>query len=170
MKLCVACSAETEIQVHDGLELDVCPEGHGLWASPDELWKAIRTDPDAGGRSNTYDEQTSVLKAIDHAHVEGETVRDCPMCKRPMGSARYALATDVVIDACKVHGIWLDSGELDRLEAWAATRFAPDSAESKAYDKHLAARAADAVDPTRNTVQWRTGSLLDGFRAAFKRH
>lgn len=155
---CLVCQNPTEERVHEGVTADACLTGHGLWLDPKELLEAMRTDPDASGRGNTFDEQSALFEIIDHDVITDDEVRRCPMCSKPMHSGRYGTetSTNVVVDVCPRHGVWLDSGELEELEAWAASRFAPDSEATKAWERRLTEQDAG--------LQGETLELRFGFR------
>lgn len=43
-----------------------------------------------------------------------ETVR-CPTCDEMMDRLEFAGISGVIVDVCKLHGVWLDAGELERV-------------------------------------------------------
>jgi Zn-finger nucleic acid-binding protein len=161
---CLTCSAETQPVDHEGLLLHACPQGHGLWCSPQDLLEAVRTDPNTIGRGSTYEELSALMDVREFDVEEGDEERTCPMCGRTMGSVRYAYHSDVVIDACRTHGVWLDDGELEALEEWARQHFAPDSPEGRAYAERMEARKHEDT-----YVEGRLG-LFQGIRAALSGH
>ena len=86
-----------------GVGVDSCPSCRGMWFERDEL-------------------------AAHSAAVEGRLVpgadagisgRGCPACGVPMTKFRYS-GTEVEVDLCEeCRGVWLDLGELKRLETGA---------------------------------------------------
>lgn len=42
----------------------------------------------------------------------------CPDCSVLMNRVNYGRRSGVVVDECKIHGIWLDSGEITHLMEW----------------------------------------------------
>ena len=42
----------------------------------------------------------------------------CPVCSVLMNRVNYGRRSGVVVDECKIHGIWLDSGEITHLMEW----------------------------------------------------
>lgn len=42
----------------------------------------------------------------------------CPECRVLMNRVNFGQRSGVVVDQCKIHGIWLDSGELTHLLEW----------------------------------------------------
>lgn len=117
---CPSCSAPLAAVVHEGVQLDRCPEGHGIWLDKGELLAVVLNE--------TEDRPTAEeLDALDGAardHGQGllaevaRGIRDCPVCAKPMRITEYA-GSGVAIDECLFHGIWLDTGELERIEAYA---------------------------------------------------
>ena len=154
---CVVCSGETIVQEHEGVTADVCVDGHGLWLLPKELLIAIRTDPNAGGRSNSWDEEDA-LDNVGTKDVEtDDEVRECPNCDTQMNSVQYAFSTTVIVDCCASHGLWLDAGELEAIEGWAAERFAPTSESAQAFRERADQRDIDAADPYANETDEKIG-------------
>ncbi|MDB5105131.1 MAG: hypothetical protein JWP91_2820 [Fibrobacteres bacterium] len=49
---------------------------------------------------------------------EKVTYRKCPVCAKVMNRINFGKRSGVVTDQCFGHGIWLDSGELQRLVEW----------------------------------------------------
>lgn len=74
-------------------------------------------------------------------------VRLCCECGTEMQRRIHAYDTGVWIDACADHGIWLDSGDLERLQAMAE-----------------ATRRGGTIDPTplgKTPYVWKTGRADD---------
>ncbi len=55
------------------------------------------------------------------ASIDPDTraVAACPSCATQMRRYVHQYASGVWVDACDTHGVWLDDGELERLEAYA---------------------------------------------------
>lgn len=140
MKLCVVCKQATVERKHEDVTVDGCPEGHGIWLLESELLDAVRTVANGRRTGMSYDEGRSLTMVMDHDVKTDDDVRMCPMCDQAMNSVEYAFTSGVVIDACPTHGIWLDAGELERLEDDAERRADPDSPESKDAEARRVAR------------------------------
>lgn len=140
MKLCVVCKLETVERRHEDVTLDECPDGHGVWLLESELLDAVRTVSDGSQAGMTYDEGRALTMVMDHDVKLDDEVRACPMCEQAMNSVEYAFSSGVVIDACPTHGIWLDAGELERLEQDADRRADPASPESVEREARRVAR------------------------------
>jgi Zn-finger nucleic acid-binding protein len=78
----------------------------------------------------------------------------CPACSKEMERGRFGASSNIVIDVCIAHGMWLDSGEVVAIADHAALRArvgvhaarrATDAAESGPYDANAAAARAEAT-------------------------
>jgi len=104
--MCPKCQGRLheEALKSSGVRVDSCPSCRGMWFERDEL-------------------------ATHSAAVEGRLVpsadagisgRRCPACGVPMTKFKYS-GTEVEVDLCEeCRGVWLDLGELKRLEAGAS--------------------------------------------------
>ncbi len=62
----------------------------------------------------------------------------CPTCGNEMDRARFAATSNVVIDACRLlHGVWLDTGEIAKVLAYAEhkARIGEEAAVKEAEDE-----------------------------------
>lgn len=83
-----------------GIRIDACPSCRGMWFDWGELEKHL----DLAGRDFT---SPADAKA---------SARPCPLCEIAMSTFKCR-GTDVAIDLCEeCGGVWLDMGELRRLE------------------------------------------------------
>lgn len=88
------------------VSVDVCPECSGEYLDDGEI-KRLAGDGDVHGLLVSY-----------ATHVaESELV--CPNCEGRMDAHRLDIGTDTTsVDICtKCHGVWLDDGELGKLQA-----------------------------------------------------
>jgi Zn-finger nucleic acid-binding protein len=85
-----------------------CGACGGLWVEPDTLQRLVDAKEEGAA-------VTSVLAArIPTAPQTASAVRyvPCPVCAKPMNRVNFAKASGVILDVCKLHGIWLDRGEM----------------------------------------------------------
>jgi Zn-finger nucleic acid-binding protein len=101
---CPRCQNSTE---SDG-ELDrmVCVRGCGEWYSRERLkdalsWDELNKNPGGIGPDGQ--------RAVASAWPWGATT--CPVCQREM---KVGFRAEVRFDFCGEHGLWLDSGEIER--------------------------------------------------------
>lgn len=71
--------------------------------------------------SNVFDINTQLLDNINKDRYRlSQKVQyiKCPECRILMNRVNFGQRSGVVVDQCKIHGIWLDSGELTHLLEW----------------------------------------------------
>jgi len=104
------CKKEVEVS-GPNVTIDICPRCDGIWLDPGELGKLL------GDRKLT-DYLTKEIGTKSKSRLL------CPRCRALMDIEK---ADDVEVDVCLgCHGVWLDSGELDALEARSAAGFEGD--------------------------------------------
>ncbi|MCE9578179.1 MAG: zf-TFIIB domain-containing protein [Deltaproteobacteria bacterium] len=86
------------------------------------------------------------------AHPGGPMYVKCPRCRIVMNRRLFATGARVVIDVCKLHGIWFDDAELHAIAAFAANGGMERAASADA--KRLAAEKADADRRASAHVPW----------------
>ncbi len=107
---------------HEGVTLDVCDAGHGMWVDRQELAQMVFDDVS----SRPAGEQLAELERARAAGmgtvmdaVQSEGVRACPVCSSGLKKMQWGHTSAVIVDSCPEHGTWLDGGELARIEAYA---------------------------------------------------
>jgi Zn-finger nucleic acid-binding protein len=71
--------------------------------------------------SNVFSINRKRIDALIREKREGNgrfAYRKCPVCKELMHRINFGARSGVIVDQCKTHGVWLDSGELKRLLDW----------------------------------------------------
>jgi Zn-finger nucleic acid-binding protein len=109
---CPACHAELSTVTIGGVTLDACAGGcGGIWFDRGEL----AFDPPAERLAQWLDE----LAANRTIHADLTQRRRCPRCADSVLMRHFSSATRAVtIDECPTcAGVWLDSGELERIRA-----------------------------------------------------
>lgn len=108
---CPRCAEPLEALRLGTTTLRECAACGGLWVDPATLQTL----------SDSREQQAAVASALA-AHVPTrdtapDTVRyiRCPQCAKVMNRVNFARSSGVIMDVCKVHGIWLDRGELRRV-------------------------------------------------------
>lgn len=119
---CLICNAELTHVNHEGVTVDSCPSGHGLWLDQGELQKIAHDEV-----NERQDEErhaalehargSSLVELVTELSTDGQ--RQCPVCQRAMDKLQYDGYSGITIDSCSEHGVWLDDGELERVEAYA---------------------------------------------------
>ena len=111
---CLRCQGSCVHLQHDGVEIDRCSKCGGVWLEQGELEEILETSQK---RNTPPAENTSTNGPA--AGVSKSALRDelaCPFCSETMSVVNFAYDSGVIINRCPNHGIWLDSGELKRIE------------------------------------------------------
>lgn len=113
---CPQCHALLKTIKYEGIEIESCSGCDGEWLDHDEL-KHV-----AQARDVLFDkeERRAVAAATKITGVKIEDVdRDlsCPKCSGQTDAINYGGDTGIIIDRCTdCRGIWLDSGELEKIQ------------------------------------------------------
>jgi Zn-finger nucleic acid-binding protein len=119
-RTCPVCSTALGVVHHEGVELDRCPVGHGVWLDRGELRLVVASEDAPRPEHEAIQAHEAAIRDAGHAVVaeSARPPRPCPVCGRSMRLTEYA-ASGIPIDECHEHGVWLDGGELERIEAYA---------------------------------------------------
>jgi Zn-finger nucleic acid-binding protein/ribosomal protein L40E len=113
---CPACAKPLAGSKVGDLEIQACLACGGLW-----LDRAVFEQLGA-----SRERQGAVLGVLPAPAappmpaLEPVKYRPCPVCRQFMNRVNYAKRSGVVLDVCKVHGLWFDKDELHRLLAFIA--------------------------------------------------
>jgi Zn-finger nucleic acid-binding protein len=108
---CPRCQLALESETRTGVSLDACPKCDGLWFDGNELERTI----DLTTRGKSRDEVHALRPDLPwHPSPIEKGTLDCVRCRTPMQRRQIAPKTGVVVDVCRVHGIWLDAGEWEQ--------------------------------------------------------
>lgn len=106
---CPACESTTLARIGEGARaVDECPRCGGQFVAHDVLQRLC--------------EERLQLGTKQAPQVPGRLgpVRylPCPTCQKRMNRKNFGERSGVVVDVCKDHGVWLDTGELPRVLAF----------------------------------------------------
>lgn len=112
---CIVCSDRL---VHVNVEGQLVPTctRHGAWFQEPQLRSIVADD-----RDEATPEQEQVAWSASDPEPEGlttERFRTCPVCANTLRKDVWTYGSGIVVDTCDEHGIWVDNGELERIEAW----------------------------------------------------
>ncbi len=124
---CPDCIVEMHIESVGDIQLDVCRTCAGTWFDPEELRILLARDPLA----------LSMVEDMAAASVEqkaeGPSLRHCPACEFPLEQYHYLYTSPVVLQAClDCGGVWVEDGELNRMQEWFEQTHKPMSAKEEA--------------------------------------
>jgi Zn-finger nucleic acid-binding protein len=106
---CPRCSQRLRTTTSGGVHIEECPDCNGLWLAEDELRRLKdAVDPDLSWMD------FELWQHPDRFHVTPAPV-ECPSCGRQIAAIDYGNTT-IEVDYCThCRGVWLDSGELDKI-------------------------------------------------------
>ncbi len=105
---CPKCHGALHEMEIEGVKVDFCSPCKGIWFDKDEMAFMAELPTD--------------LPEADVAQLAAPTDFDCPRCEdEKLQAMKFVKAEDLLIDRCPAcHGIWLDKGELPKVEKIAA--------------------------------------------------
>ncbi len=116
MSTCPRCHASLAPVEYEGITVEACSQCNGHWLRQPQLKDIVDT------REKTWDREE--VAAMQKPHLQGvplEKVREalpCPACGRTMETFDYAGDTGILLDRCRdCGGLWLDGGELEKVQA-----------------------------------------------------
>jgi len=107
---CPRCKTKLQSLRIDSVQIRECERCGGFWSGV-ESFEQLCLDEE---------QQSSVIGFIgSYAHSNANppaiSYVPCPDCKQLMNRSNFARSSGVIIDLCKQHGVWFDSGELPKI-------------------------------------------------------
>lgn len=111
---CPACGSPMEVDFERGVEIHRCIGCAGLWLDPGELDTMV-DDP-----GPTKADVATLRAGMKDVQVPTGPVRyrKCPRCRQVMQRRNYGSHSGVIVDECRAHGMYLDPGEFEAIEAF----------------------------------------------------
>ena len=108
--ICPACDSLMIVVEYKQIELDYCPECHGVWFDKGELELLLE-------KRNLADADEGNLAFSNEPEApSNEKKRRCPICRRKMKKVLATKEPKILIDVCiRGDGLWFDNGELKQL-------------------------------------------------------
>ena len=108
---CPKCNSDMAPFNAEGIEMDLCDQCMGCWFDAGEL--AFYTE--------TTEDVPDIAEAIT---VGSESGHSCPRCPETrLVEAQFIRTEDLLVDICpSCHGVFLDGGELAKVEALSVHR------------------------------------------------
>jgi Zn-finger nucleic acid-binding protein len=116
---CTVCRVKLKVRVYEGTLVQECPSCKGLFVEHETLARIARDEiapRDEDERHAAAEAANGRPGPVDRSPVNS---RRCSTCGKTMARYTYAFSSAVVVDGCPEHGIWLDAGEIEQVEAWA---------------------------------------------------
>jgi Zn-finger nucleic acid-binding protein len=119
---CPRCKVPLEsmnLKLESPVEIDRCAKCYGIFFDPGELEEVLDTSV-----KRVYDVDLERLDTLVREETSDRDYKEvkyvpCPDCGEFMHRKSYGAKAGVVVDRCRLHGLWLDGGELNRLLKWA---------------------------------------------------
>lgn len=111
---CPRCKVELDPHAFRDTDLDMCPTCHGIWCDVDEF-KRLTTEADVIRDPNVPAEYRRPPLPDEVGYLP------CPRCHEIMARQNFKSLSNVVIDWCRDHGVWLDPGEMEKIRAFIAS-------------------------------------------------
>ena len=115
--ICVICEAPLKQSDREGIVVDECPAGHGTWLDSGELRTVVETEQVPRSAQEREAALDAGVPASD-PDIDVNAPRECPVCQNTLEKVNYDETSGIMIDTCGEHGVWLDAGEIERIEAW----------------------------------------------------
>jgi Zn-finger nucleic acid-binding protein len=110
---CPRCKAGLKLLVSDGEEYDICSECGGMWLDKEEFHRATRT-------RDVY-KKVDIKSEYRKTPIRGPVeYLSCVRCGKLMNRRNFGKISGVIIDSCGRHGVWLDAGELEKIQHFIA--------------------------------------------------
>lgn len=151
IRLCPDCGLPLQtldLNVEGRFYIERCQRCLGLFFDPGELEALLDRSV-----SNVFSVDRKRIDALIRERAGGEeriVYRKCPICEELMYRIHFGHRSGVIVDQCKPHGVWLESGELKKLLDWkkAGGQLLHESVrQRRAQEEERKARLRDLVDP-----------------------
>ncbi|MCA9729145.1 MAG: zf-TFIIB domain-containing protein [Candidatus Eisenbacteria bacterium] len=112
---CPRCHLSLMTTDYEGVEVDMCSQCWGFWLDSGELEQILERRT----LEFTPDERRQILDARTAFSTGPTDPAPCPKCGKTMNRLSYDESVHLVIDQCRDHGVWLDTGEIKKIQAIA---------------------------------------------------
>ena len=170
---CPRCDQQLGGRLVGDIVVDECVACHGLWMDHVAV-KRVVTDRAQARAESLLGALPNTLKY--EIQPAGKMYIKCPVCRVVMNRKLFAAGSGVVIDVCKNHGCFFDTGELPRIIEYVmegglekAQRKEIDQEKALVAREKYAARAAAAENAKAYAHQQTRGTaFVDLLRSIFR--
>ena len=166
---CPRCKVPLEalrLKLESAVEIDRCTKCFGIFFDPGELDGVLDTSVKRAYEVDLERLDTLVREETSNRDYKEVTYVPCPDCGEFMHRKSYGAKAGVVVDRCRLHGVWLDGGELNRLLKWAKAggrKHDSQETERRAEDEARARKNREIFRHTRLDVEGKSGSSFSSF-------
>jgi len=118
-RICPECNTNLQtidLNLNEPFLIEHCETCFGLFFDPGEIETMLEHSV-----SNVFHINRDLLRNINKERYQNQKkVRyiKCPVCQQWMKRKNFGYRSGVIINQCKQHGIWLESGEMTHLLEW----------------------------------------------------
>ena len=118
-RICPHCDKPLQtvkLELNGAFYIERCKTCFGLFFDPGEIETLLESSV-----SNVFDINLKLIKNINRdRYKKDQKVKyvKCPVCRILMNRVNFGQRSGVIIDQCREHGIWVDSGEITHLMEW----------------------------------------------------
>ncbi|MFW5741452.1 MAG: zf-TFIIB domain-containing protein, partial [Myxococcota bacterium] len=151
---CPRCKKTLLNRRYAELDVDECDGCGGLFIEPSMLDRIVQSK----------DATTGLHLALPRRPYEREmTVAyiRCPVCGKTMNRQAFGRVSGVIVDVCRMHGVWFDAGELSEVLTFVARGGLERARQKEREEMREAARSArsDAMRATMTKSMSQAGSV-----------
>lgn len=132
-KACPHCKVKMYEKEYEAVPVDICNICGGVWLDEDELYQIIQRREEVLTDKEREAVNPAEMKQTDPCDFAGSI--NCPVCGTVMSRLVYACVSGIVIDRCPQHGVWLDKGELEKIQIYVEKSEDIGKAQRKKYKK-----------------------------------
>lgn len=131
---CPRCGGALFARHYRDLDVDECDSCGGFMLSPRAIDRIV------AAKDNATDLRLALPARPQVAETAVRYIR-CPGCSKMMNRQAFGRISGVVVDVCREHGVWFDSGELSAVLAFVARGGLTRAREREQAELEEAARA-----------------------------
>lgn len=111
--LCPHCNVVMEKVMEIASIIDVCPNCEGIYCENDGLEEITR-------ERDIYKMDDIPRRFVRKRPPDDIKYIKCPECNTVMNRTNFGGISNIIVDVCYNHGVWLDSGELEEIRSFIA--------------------------------------------------
>ena len=148
---CPGCRGAMSVFRSDGAALHECNDCGGQFVERAMVVAHIRrrlSEPEFGRQPAALAAETQPIRYLV-----------CPACGAPMIRVNYGRVSGIVVDACRLHGFWMDRGELPRLVTFTISGALDPLRQRDSSDRRRSESQARTLDRARESRRAATGQF-----------
>ncbi|MBF0264148.1 MAG: zf-TFIIB domain-containing protein [Gammaproteobacteria bacterium] len=118
-RICPGCQTNLttiNVGIKEPLYIERCSSCFGLFFDPGEIDDFIKQS--VSGVFNINQEHLNNINKDRYQKNKKITYKRCPECQEFMQRKNFGQRSGIVVDRCRNHGVWLESGEITHLMEW----------------------------------------------------